>query len=237
MSEDALGRRIVRIGSAQARRAVDAVPTVVRESRHAIDALPDDVKVKVRQSVTRLAGVRNPKDLVGALEREVAWIFQVLVPVLAAHPLPIHSRRRAYTAVAASSGLAAAFAEADEVLVVFTDGVAAPSLPAAFSALAGALITEVWVAVSLRVHDIERAGRQVDTALLSEEVTAAMLGTDVFMVRQLAGRAAKRIARRLAKRSAQALVPGVGLAVGAGAAAPAVKALSGVAVDAHPEPA
>ena len=48
MSEDALGRRIVRIGSAQARRAVDAVPTVVRESRHAIDALPDDVYARMR---------------------------------------------------------------------------------------------------------------------------------------------------------------------------------------------
>jgi hypothetical protein len=122
-------------------------------------------------------------------------------------------------------------------LVVFTDGVAAPSLPAAFSALASALITEVWVAVSLRVHEIEGAGRQVDTALLSEEVTAAMLGTDVFMVRQLAGRAARRIARRLAKRSAQALVPGVGIAVDAWAATRTVKALSGFAVDAHPQAA
>jgi hypothetical protein len=226
--------RVVRRGSMEARRAINALPGVARQARQIVDTLPESVKDEVRQSTRRLAGVRTPKDLLQALEAEVGHLSQVVVPVLAAHPLPIRSRAQAMAAAGGAAGLAAAFAEIDGIAILVTDGVLAPSAVAAGGALLAAFVNEVWVATSWRVHQIERSGRRPDPALLADELTAAVLGVNVVVARQLAGRTARAIGRRITRRWAAALVPVAGVVVDAWASTRTVKAIAALPVDGHP---
>jgi len=204
------------------------------QARRAADALPDQVRAELRQSALRLSAVRTPKDVVKVVEAEVGRLSQVVVPVLAAHPLPVTTRRSASMLAGSSAALAAAFAELDELAIVVTDGVAAPTATAAASGLVIAFVVEVWATVSLRVHQIRAAGREVDEPTLALEVTAAILGTDVLFVRQLAGRAASALGKRMTKRWAAALVPGAGIAVDGWAATRSVRAVIALPLDGHP---
>jgi hypothetical protein len=231
---EGIAQRTLRRAASEAQRAATALPAVARQSKQVLDSLPESVRSEVQQSVHRLAAVRTPKDVLQVLEAEVSRLSQVIVPVFAAHPLPIHTRGRATMVVAVGAGLAAGFAEIDELAIIVTDGLAAPSAVAAGSVLLLAFVAEVWVAVSLRVHQIARDDRTVDPVLLADEVTAAVLGTDVVFVRQLAGRAARSMARRLTRRWAAALVPGAGVAVDAWAASRTVKAIIRLPLDGHP---
>jgi hypothetical protein len=168
------------------------------------------------------------------LEAEVGRLAEVVVPVLAEHPLPVRTRRSASLLAGGSAALAAAFAELDELAIVVTDGIAAPTAAAAASGLLGAFVIEVWATVSVRVHQIRSAGREVDPSALADEVTAAVLGTDVLFVRQLAGRATLALGKRLTQRWAGALVPGAGIAIDGWAATRTIRAITALPLEMHP---
>jgi hypothetical protein len=196
--------------------------------------LPPGIIDELKVSAKQLASVRGPRQLVTLLESEVGRLSGVIVPLLARYPLPVRHPRIAAASAAAAAAGAAAIVSLDELAVLFTDGAAAPTVPGAGVALLVAFVLEVWIAASLRVHQVERAGRQVDMDVLSSEVSSAVLGVDMVAVRALAGRVTGAVGKRLSRRWAGALVPGVGLVVDGTAAGKTVRAITDLPVDAHP---
>jgi hypothetical protein len=92
----------------------------------------------------------------------------------------------------------------------------------------------VWIAVSLRVHRIEAAGRDVDMSVLASEVNSAILDLDMTAVKELSGRVATAVGKRVARRWAGALAPGVGIVIDGVAARRTVAAISKLPLDDHP---
>jgi hypothetical protein len=214
------------------------IPTQLRSASElpgkALEALPTEVRAELLASTKRLWAVRKPADLRHVAEGEIARLSRTIVPLLAAHPLPVHTPKAAKRAAGGSAALAAGFASIDQIAILATAGVAAPTLAAAFAGLLAAFVVEVWAATSLRIHQVEAAGRTVDRALLAEEVTAAVLGTNVLTVRQLAGLATTKLAKRVAKRKVAGLVPLAGVAVDSWGATRTVNAMGKMDVAAHP---
>ncbi|MEY2449648.1 MAG: hypothetical protein QOH79_3124 [Acidimicrobiaceae bacterium] len=202
--------------------------------RQLIARVPPEVLDEVKTSARRLTSVRKPRDLLSVLETEVGRLSRVVVPTFAHHPLPLRGRRRAEMLAATAAAAAAAFVELDELAVLFTEGVAAPTVPAAGASLLVAFVVEVWIAVSLRVHQIEAAGREVDMNVLASEVNSAILDLDMTGVKQLSTRVAGAVGKRVARRWAGALAPGVGMVIDGVAARRTVAAISRMPVDAHP---
>jgi hypothetical protein len=200
-----------------------------------LEQLPPGVADELRASARRVGKVRRPRDALRVLETEAGRLSQVIVPLLARHPLPVTTRRAAMTTAAMTAAGAAAIVEIDELAVIFTSGVAAPSLPTVWLALLAAFVVEIWAAVSLRVHQLEAAGRRPDDALLAEEITSALLGIDAAEVGALAGRVAASVGKRVARRWGGALIPGVGMAIDGVAAGRTVGAMHNLPVDGHPK--
>ena len=196
--------------------------------------MPEDARRELRTSVRRLSSVRSTKEALQVLETEAARLAHAVVPTLAEHPLPVRDRTSGRAVAATAAGLAAGFAELDEIAIVVTEGVAAPSAVGAFAGYLGAFVIELWVAVSVRVHEVQQNGRTVDTTVLADEVLAALLGTDLVSARHLAGRTARALGRRMTKRWAMGLVPVAGVAVDAWAASRTVQAIARLPLDAHP---
>jgi hypothetical protein len=199
-----------------------------------VERMPPGVMDELKTSARRLASVRSPRGLLTVLEGEVGRLSGVIVPLLAAHPLPVRNRRVAELSAAAAAGAAAALVELDELAVLFTSGAATPSVPAAGTSLLVAFVLEVWIAVSLRVHQLEAAGRAVDMEVLSTEVSSAVLGLDMRAVKELTGRVATAVGKRVARRWAGALAPGVGDVIDGVAARKTVAAIASLPVDTHP---
>lgn len=168
------------------------------------------------------------------LEAEVGRLARAAVPVLAEHPLPIRRRRLGEALAAATGGLAAGVVELDELAVVVTDGVAAPTVPGAGVAFLVAFVLELWIAVSVRVHQIEAAGRTVDRDSLVSEVNTAVLDVDARDGQKLAGGIAKAIGKRLARRWIAGLAPGVGIVVDGEAARRTVGRIWQLPLASHP---
>jgi hypothetical protein len=196
--------------------------------------LPPGVVDELKSSGRRLAAIRKPRDLLSVLEAEVGRLSRVVVPLLAHHPLPVRGRRTAELLAATAAAGAAAFVELDEIAVLFTEGVAAPTVPAAGASLLVAFVVEVWIAVSLRVHQVAAAGREVDMDVLASEVNSAILDLDMRAVKDLSGRVAAAVGKRVARRWAGALAPGVGIVIDGVAARRTVAAISKMPLDDHP---
>jgi hypothetical protein len=199
-----------------------------------IPALPPAVRDELNASIRRFAAVRSPKDLLNAVEDETGRLAEITVPLLAHHPLPIRNRRtgEAYAALAAAA--AAGVANLAELALVVTHGLAAPTIPAAGSGLLASFVIEVWIAVSVRVNQVEAAGRVVDHDVLASEVASALLGIDMAAVKQLSTRVARAIGTRVARRWAAALAPVAGIAIDALAARRTVRSICALPITDHP---
>lgn len=219
------------------------MPRVVRRSGGAAASrlwqsvavgLPAEVVAELKVSIRRLIGVRRLRDLPSVLEAEVGRLSRVVVPALARHPLPIRRRRTAVLLAATIAAAAAALVELDELAVLFTDGVAAPTVPAAGASLLVAFVAELWIAVSLRVHQVGAAGRRLDMDLLASEVSSAVLDVDVSDVRELSGRVATAVGKRVVRRWAGALAPGVGIVIDGTAARRTIAVIAAMSFEGHP---
>jgi hypothetical protein len=201
-----------------------------------IEHMPPGVVDELKVSIRRLVGVRGPRDLLSVMEAEVGRLSGVVVPLLARHPLPVRGRARAELLAVTAAATAAALVQLDELAVLFTEGAATPSVAAAGAALLVGFVVELWIAVSLRVHQVEAAGREVDMDVLATEVRSAVLDVDVTKVKELSGRVAAAIGKRVARRWRNVLAPGVGIVIDGVAARRTVGAISTMAVEAHPLP-
>lgn len=208
-----------------------AAPAAVRSL---IPRLPSDVVDELKVSARRLTSVRRPRDLLTALEAEAGRLSQVVVPVLARHPLPVRSRRTAGLLAATAAGAAAGLVELDEIAVLFTEGAAVPTVPAAGMGLLVAFVAEVWIAVSLRVHQVADGGRELDLDVLTSEVSNAVLAVDTTDARAISGHIATAVGKRMARRWAGALAPGVGIVIDGVAARRTIAAIATAPLNRYP---
>jgi len=198
--------------------------------------LPPEAKKELTRSARRLAlAARSPKKFVAALSAELERLIDVLVPLAGRTPLPLKSPTQARTLVAVAAGAAAAIAEGEELVAVFTAGAAAPGAPAVAAALLTAWAVELWGTTSVRINQIRAGGREVDEDLLRHEVTGALVGSDegTSPARRMGERVAQRAARRLARRWAAGLAPGVGILYDAYDAQRSVRDVTRLPIDGH----
>ena len=97
-------------------------------------------------------------------------------------------------------------------------------------------LLELWMTVSVRIRQLEAAGRVPDPDLLAEEVAAALTGHRGYSSpgRRIWQRVARRVARRLTRRWAAGLAPGVGIAYDAVDAQRTIRDVARLPVDGHP---
>jgi hypothetical protein len=191
-------------------RARDRVAQLRTGVREVVDNLPPDASAHLRTSLQRLRQSRSPRDAMSTLEEELEALFERLAPGLIAHPLPVRTRRQALTWVGIAAGTAAALDEI-EAIGLFVPGVdvaAVPSLPLVLTAAFLALFVEMYVAASVRVHQLRDAGRPVDPNAVTHDVLRAMTGRDDATFTKAA---TKSMSRRMLRRWGRSIVPFVGI--------------------------
>jgi hypothetical protein len=192
----------VRAWSQQAPARLQAASAGVR--------VPPEAWPHVARSLNNLRKARTPRQAVAALETEVERLLTVVTPILVAHPLPVRSPGAARTIVATAGGLAAAGEELEELAAVLSNGAAVPpTLPVIIAANLLALLVEIYVAASLRVHDLRAAGHDPDPAAVAHDVVWAMTGGHT---RGDTPVSVQSIVRRVLARWGTSLVPFVGVA-------------------------
>ncbi len=195
------------------RLAVDRALVAARSTRTATQAVlasvPPDARRELRGSLWRLRKVRTPHQAAAAFEAEIGVLLQVVTPMLAERPLPVRRTGSARVVVAGGAALAATGEQLEAVVALFSDGAAVPAtLPIALVAIFLSLALELYVATSLRVHDLRAAGAPVDPQAVAAEVGWAMAGASGRPGRAALGRKlATRLTARMLNRWGRGLVP------------------------------
>jgi hypothetical protein len=179
-------------------------------------ALPAGTVPELAKSVDRLRTVRTPKQAVAAFETETEHLLTVIAPLLVERPLPVRRTSSAKAIVACAGGLAAAGDELEELAALVSYGATLPpSLPVMIGANLAALAVEVYVASSLRVHDLRDAGFHPDPHEVARDVIFAMTGKASGAggaTRHVTKQMVHGIALRVLSRWGAAFVPVVGIA-------------------------
>jgi len=180
-----------------------------------MQALPREAVPELARSVYRLRKVRTPAQATAAVEAETHHLLTVVMPLLVAHPLPVQRTGTAKVILATAGGLAAAGEEIETIAALVSAGSAVPpTLPVVIAAYVVALAVELYVAASMRVHDLRAAGIEPTSAQVGDDVIFAMTGETAKsgMRRHLTKHAVKTIARRLLARFGAGFVPLAGIA-------------------------
>jgi hypothetical protein len=198
-------------------RVASASAKLGAATRTTLQALPKEAVPELARSVYRLRKVRTPTQATAAVEAETHHLLTVVVPLLVAHPLPVQRTSSAKVILAAAGGLAAAGEEIEAIAAVVSSGsVVPPTIPVVIGAYIVALAVELYVAASLRVHDLRAAGMEPDPAQIRDDVMLAMTGetasTKNGLGRHVTKHAVKTIARRLLARWSAGFVPFAGIA-------------------------
>jgi len=182
----------------------------------ALGTLPPQAIPELAGSIGRLSKVRTPREAVSAFETETERLLTVVTPTLVAHPLPVTSTAAAKSIVATAGGLAAAGEEAEELVALVSGGAAVPhTLPIMIGANMLALAIEVYVASSLRVHDLRAAGLEPDPNGVARDVIFAMTGKasgEGGVTDKVTKQMVKTIVTRVLSRWGAAFVPFAGIA-------------------------
>jgi hypothetical protein len=182
----------------------------------AVAGFPADAVPEIARSVNKLRTVRTPRQAVDAFETETERLFTVVAPMLVEHPLPVRRTSTAKGIVAAAGGLAAAGEEMEELAGLVSAGATLPpTLPVMIGANLVALVVEMYVAASLRVHDLRDAGFEPEPNEVARDVIFAMTGKDVgqgAMTHHATRAMIKSIVTRVLSRWGAAFVPFVGIA-------------------------
>lgn len=201
-------------------------------------ALPAGTVPELARSVDRLRAVRTPTQAVAAFETETEHLLTVVAPLLVERPLPVRRTASAKAIVACAGGLAAAGDELEELAALVSYGAALPpSLPVMIGANLAALAVEVYVAASLRVHDLHDAGFDPDPHEVAKDVILAMTGKPAGhggASRHVTKAMVEGIALRVLSRWGAAFVPVVGIAYSGWDAQRTVDAVRALALPARP---
>ena len=136
------------------------------------------------------------------------------MPILVAHPLPVQRTASAKAILAAAGGLAAAGEEIETIAALVSAGSAVPpTVPVVIGANLVALAVELYVAASMRLHDLRAAGIEPTPQQVADDVIFAMTGerSTGRMSRHVTKRVVKTVARRLLARWSAGLVPIAGI--------------------------
>lgn len=191
------------------------VNPIVRQVGRLTDRLPSEVVDAVKASAGRLARVRSPKEALEALPAELEHLVASTVPVLAEHPLPVRSAGQARLWASASAGAAALLEQAGEL--TFLESFGLGGVAVAPTVVAGTLLSwvgELWLAVTVRVRQLESDGRSVDHGVLAADMVAAVLGGQPGQGRggrRTTRAVGRRVASRVGRRWAYGLVPVLGI--------------------------
>lgn len=171
---------------------------------------------EIAKSVNNLRRVRTPRQAVDTFETETERLFTVVAPILVEHPLPVRRTSSARGIVAAAGGLAAAGEEIEELAGLVSAGATVPpTLPVMIGANLVALVVEMYVAASLRVHDLRDAGFEPEANEVARDVIFAMTGKEIgqnAMTHHATKQMIKSIVTRVLSRWGAAFVPFVGIA-------------------------
>jgi hypothetical protein len=200
--------------------AATGTATTVAKLREAttssLQTLPKEAVPELAKSVYRLRKVRTPAQARAAAETETEHLLTVITPLLVAHPLPVQRTGSAKAILATAGGLAAAGEEIETIAAIVSAGsIVPPSLPVIIGANLVALALEVYVASSLRVHDLRAAGIEVDPQQVADDVIFSMTGetpSGNALRRHVTKHVVRVVAARLFARWGAGFVPFVGIA-------------------------
>jgi hypothetical protein len=184
-------------------------------TRGTLHALPKEAVPELAKSVYRLRKVRTPAQASEAVETETEHLLTVVMPLLVAHPLPVQRTASAKAILATAGGLAAAGEEIETIAaLVSAGGAVPPTLPVVIGANLVALAVELYVAASLRVHDLRASGIEPTAQQVADDVIFAMTGDHEKggFRRHVTKHVVKTVARRLLARWGAGLVPVAGIA-------------------------
>lgn len=233
---------LARTGGASAASGVAsgaaATATKLRDATAiSLQALPKEAVPELAKSVYRLRKVRTPAQAQAAAETETERLLTVITPLLVAHPLPVQRTNSAKAILAAAGGLAAAGEEIETIAAIVSAGsIVPPSLPVIIGANLVAVAVELYVAASLRVHDLEAAGLIVDPQQVADDVIFAMTGESPSgnaMRRHVTKHMVRVVAARLFARWGAGFVPFVGIAYASWDTQRTVDAIRALPVPAH----
>jgi len=181
-----------------------------------LQALPKEALPELAKSVYRLRKVRTPEQARVAAETETERLLTVITPLLVAHPLPVQRTASAKAILATAGGLAAASEEIETIAALVSAGTAVPpTIPVVIGANLVALAVELYVAASLRTHDLRAAGLEVDPQQVADDVIFAMTGETPergTMTRHVTKHMVRVVAARLFTRWGAGFVPVIGIA-------------------------
>jgi hypothetical protein len=184
-------------------------------TRTTLQALPKEAVPELAKSAYRLRKVRTPAQASAAVETETEHLLTVVMPLLVAYPLPVERTASAKAILAAAGGLAAAGEEIETIAALVSGGSAVPpTLPVVIGANIVALAVELYVAASMRVHDLRGAGIEPTPHQVADDVIFAMTGESSSgrMRRHVTKHVVKTVTRRLLARWSAGLVPVAGIA-------------------------
>jgi hypothetical protein len=202
-------------GTAVTTKLAASSAKLAHATRTTLQALPKEAVPELAKSVYRLRKVRTPAQATAAVETETEHLLTVVMPLLVAHPLPVQRTSSAKAILAAAGGLAAAGEEIETIAALVSAGAAVPpTLPIVIGANIVALAVELYVAASLRIHDLRAAGIEPTPHQVADDVIFAMTGEDTKrgLRRHVTKHVVKTVARRLLARWGAGLVPVAGIA-------------------------
>jgi len=202
---------------ATAATAASATAAKLRDATTlSMQALPKEAIPELAKSVYRLRKVRTPAQARVAAETETERLLTVITPLLVAHPLPVQRTASAKAILATAGGLAAASEEIETIAALVSVGSAVPpTIPVVIGANIVALAIELYVAASLRTHDLRAAGLEVDPQQVADDVIFAMTGeapAGGTLGRHVTKHMVRVVAARLFTRWGAGFVPFVGVA-------------------------
>jgi len=202
---------------ATAATAASATAAKLRDATTlSMQALPKEAIPELAKSVYRLRKVRTPAQARVAAETETERLLTVITPLLVAHPLPVQRTASAKAILATVGGLAAASEEIETIAALVSAGSAVPpTIPVVIGANLLALAVELYVAASLRTHDLRAAGIEVDPQQVADDVIFAMTGeapAGGTLGRHVTKHMVRVVAARLFTRWGAGFVPFVGIA-------------------------
>jgi hypothetical protein len=220
-------------------RARDGARTLQHSTLAALASVPPEARKELRGSLWRLRKVRTPHQAAVAFEAEIATLLHVVTPMLVERPLPVHRTGTARVVVAGGAALAATGEQLEAVVALFSEGAAVPAtLPIALAAVFLSLALELYVATSLRVHDLETAGAVVDPQAVAAEVAWAMAGAAGRPGRTVLSRKlVARLSSRFLWRWGRGLIPLAGAVYSGWDAQRTVAAIADLGVPRPPRPA
>ena len=185
----------------------------------ALRSLPREAIPELAKSVYALRKIRTPAQATAIVESETERLLTVVTPIFVAHPLPVQRDVSAKAILATAGALAAAGEEVEELVALVSAGTVVPvTLPVVIGANLVALAVEIYVAASLRVHDLRAAGIEPEPQQVASDVIFAMTGSSTAaggtpgVTRQVTKKMIKTVTTRILARWGAGFVPVAGVA-------------------------